>query len=84
VGGELAYGRTHDLLVCCACALQRVGGETWPADWSVKEKPSRNNRDKHLRVMYQAMIDHLMIHREAGHQVPQYAIDRLIAERAGR
>lgn len=29
------------------------------------------------------MIDHLKQHRERGHTVPQYAVDRLIAERDG-
>jgi hypothetical protein len=80
-GGIVAYGRTHDALVCCGCAFNHKGDGEFPADFVVDEKPSLNNRRKYLRVMYDTMIGHLEAHREAGHKVPQYAIDYLTEER---
>lgn len=35
-------------------------------------------------IVEQAMINHLLAHRNAGHTVPQEAFDRLVAERDGK
>lgn len=85
MGGAKAYnGRNYDVLVCCACRLNPTGDPDWPDDVNIWEKPSRKHSDKHRRVMYDDMIGHLEAHRAAGHKVPQYAIDRLVAERDGQ
>ena len=54
--------------MCCACRLEPKSSSTndWFGDFLCRSQ--------------EEMIDHLLIHREAGHKVPKHAIDRLLLE----
>lgn len=81
----------QDKLVCCACWLNPIPpieneGIDPPEDLSPLEKLNWNGAffpDSTYLDTEQEMIDHLLAHREAGHTVPQKALDRLTAERDG-
>ncbi len=58
------YRAIDDVLVCCGCPLGIPGGFTGLSGGFTTT----------------GMLSHIELHQEAGHSVPQDAIDRLIRE----
>ena len=62
----------HQIFVCCSCRLTlkttttMFGRFKWYGEYVFESR--------------EEMIDHLLIHQEAGHKVPQHTFDRLIDE----
>jgi hypothetical protein len=58
-----------DGLTCCGCCLEPKGQgfDKWGDFWS---------------KTYTGMLEHLEAHKNKGHSVPEYAIERLRAEKA--
>lgn len=89
VFGSIAPERGEDAFCCCACSLNPTPpieneGIDPPEDATWLEKLRWHGPlfpDSTYCATEQEMIDHLLKHREAGHTVPQDALDRLAEER---
>jgi len=57
-------------LVCCACRLVSDTQDRWYGDFTVDSR--------------EEMVDHLLVHREAGYKVPKHPLVRLMREITGR
>lgn len=77
------YQHVEGGIVCCACRLNKEIKGTYPPDFWLEElrnKPfSGHYEDSKFRTRGQA-LKHLNKHKEAGHKVSKYAIDRLNKE----